>query len=126
VSAFFDTVGATPSHEQLPADVLAQLRQLLMQDLRSRASEHGRSVAKATAPTGAAVGHFEVAWQLAENVVVRSQDAVDDIEAALARLDEGTYGVCEQCAATIPPERLVDIPGARLCASCQGRRDAMR
>jgi hypothetical protein len=28
-------------------------------------------------PREPAVGHFEVAWQIAENVVVRSQDAVD-------------------------------------------------
>ena len=39
-----------------------------------------------------------------------------DVEHALKRLDEGTYGVCEACGEVISPERLDISPGARLCA----------
>src|SRR5439155_3533010 len=52
--------------------------------------------------------------------------AVDEIDAALAKIAEGTYGVCEQCGNTIPRERLRAIPFAALCVSCKsmglGRR----
>jgi DnaK suppressor protein len=113
VSTPFETVSATRPDEHLPADVLARLRQLLFHELRTEVS-------------GAAVGHFEVAWEIGEDGVAWSQETVEDIEDALARMDDGTYGVCEQCAASIPLERLVANPRARICASCQGRRDAMR
>lgn len=42
-----------------------------------------------------------------------------DIEAALARLDDGTYGVCTDCGNQIPPRRLEALPLAVLCVNCQ-------
>ena len=44
------------------------------------------------------------------------------IEAALARIDDGTYGVCERCGRAIEPERLEAIPYATLCIEDK-RRD---
>ncbi|MFZ6004275.1 MAG: TraR/DksA family transcriptional regulator [Actinomycetota bacterium] len=41
---------------------------------------------------------------------------LDDVEAALGRLDEGTYGVCEVCGAHIDDERLSRQPATRFCA----------
>lgn len=47
----------------------------------------------------------------------------EEVDAALARLDAGTYGICESCLAPIPGERLAAIPHARLCVGCpRGRR----
>lgn len=40
---------------------------------------------------------------------------LDEIEIALTRLDDGTYGTCEQCGAAIPDERLEAHPAARFC-----------
>lgn len=42
----------------------------------------------------------------------------DDITDALARLDAGTYGVCERCGQPISQERLEARPVARLCIRC--------
>ncbi len=42
-----------------------------------------------------------------------------DTEVSLARLDAGTYGVCEYCDQPIPPARLEAVPNARLCVSCK-------
>jgi len=44
-----------------------------------------------------------------------------DLEAALARLDEGTYGTCENCVRPIPVARLEVRPGARLCVACASK-----
>src|SRR5215470_7722958 len=43
------------------------------------------------------------------------------IQAALARIDAGTYGICETCGETISVARLTAMPMARLCISCQER-----
>jgi len=54
-----------------------------------------------------------------------TRTAVAAVEAALARLDAGTYGVCTACGRAIRPERLEALPTAALCIECQrtkGRR----
>lgn len=50
--------------------------------------------------------------------VVQVQEHLAEIRAALARLDEGTYGVCEQCGEPIGDERLQARPEARTCIRC--------
>jgi DnaK suppressor protein len=49
-------------------------------------------------------------------------------ERALAKLDEGTYGICDRCGATIPPGRLRAMPDSVLCLACAAgeRREAPR
>jgi RNA polymerase-binding protein DksA len=41
-----------------------------------------------------------------------------EIDAALSRIDDGTYGECEGCGEPIPGPRLVALPEARLCVAC--------
>jgi len=48
-------------------------------------------------------------------LVDQAQVHLDEIDAALARVDAGTYGRCEACGATIPAERLEARPTARTC-----------
>jgi RNA polymerase-binding transcription factor DksA len=56
----------------------------------------------------------------------QARGAVDEIDSALAKIDGGTYGICEQCGRSIPQERLRAIPFASLCVQCKsmglGRR----
>ena len=42
-----------------------------------------------------------------------------DIEAALERIDAGTYGQCTDCGVGIPPTRLNAYPTAKRCIDCQ-------
>lgn len=51
--------------------------------------------------------------------IKREVEELEDIEQALVRLNEHRYGVCIQCSALIPPERLFAHPTARRCISCQ-------
>jgi RNA polymerase-binding transcription factor DksA len=46
-----------------------------------------------------------------------------DVELALRRLDDGTYGTCEACGRPIDEERLEAIPAARLCRDDQQRAE---
>jgi DnaK suppressor protein len=45
-----------------------------------------------------------------------------DVERALAKFDDGTYGICDRCGATIPDERLEARPWSVLCVSCSALR----
>jgi DnaK suppressor protein len=43
------------------------------------------------------------------------REQLDAVEAALTKLDEGTYGLCERCQQPIPDARLEAMPASRFC-----------
>jgi DnaK suppressor protein len=49
----------------------------------------------------------------------QARAAVDEIDRALAKIDAGTYGVCERCGNPIPKARLKALPYAALCVACK-------
>jgi DnaK suppressor protein len=53
----------------------------------------------------------EMDWSLEEN----AEHILAEIETALARIEEGTYGTCVVCGEAIPEERLAAVPYATLC-----------
>jgi DnaK suppressor protein len=52
-------------------------------------------------------------------LITSTRQAVADTAHALRRIAEGSYGTCEGCGASIPPERLEILPHARFCVPCQ-------
>ena len=52
-----------------------------------------------------------------------ARDMLDQIERALSRIDDGTYGVCESCGQAIGKGRLQAFPRATLCVSCKEREE---
>jgi len=46
------------------------------------------------------------------------QESLDAVEAALTRMDEGTYGVCKGCGTAINPARLEAMPSSIRCIDC--------
>jgi RNA polymerase-binding transcription factor DksA len=51
----------------------------------------------------------------------RSRETIENIEAALGRIDDGVYGTCQSCDRPIPIEHLAAMPQSPLCASCSRR-----
>ena len=47
---------------------------------------------------------------------------IGDLDSALRKIDEGTYGICEVCGREIEPERLEAVPGTRTCIEHAGAR----
>lgn len=47
-----------------------------------------------------------------------AQHMVMHIDAALSRIDQGTYGICKACSEEIPEQRLQAVPYAELCIDC--------
>jgi DnaK suppressor protein len=85
---------------------------------------------------------FKQDYQPAVEVVERaSTDAADDLAAGLAeiesaelaqidealqRLEEGSYGECQDCGKAIPQKRLQFVPFALRCVECERRRETGR
>ncbi|WP_282947549.1 TraR/DksA family transcriptional regulator [Cellulomonas endometrii] len=49
------------------------------------------------------------------------RERIADVDAALDRLERGTYGTCTRCRRPIPADRLEALPTARTCVGCAGR-----
>ena len=49
-----------------------------------------------------------------------------EVDAAIAKLDAGTYGTCDDCGNAISPNRLEVLPYAVQCVECAGRRQPAR
>lgn len=64
---------------------------------------------------------FEREHELA--MTQNARDLLAQNEAALARIDAGTYGVCESCGQAIGKARLQAFPRATLCVSCKQREE---
>jgi len=51
--------------------------------------------------------------------LMESEEAtLENIEAALERIEDGTYGLCEECGVKIPRKRLDAIPYTSMCVKC--------
>jgi RNA polymerase-binding protein DksA len=61
----------------------------------------------------------ELEYTLEEN----SEHVLRDIDDALKRIEDGTYGTCTNCGKQIPEERLEARPWATLCIDCQRDRE---
>ena len=64
------------------------------------------------------------------DLAIRNMDSgsteLQEVRAALRRVRERTFGVCEQCEEDIHPKRLAAIPWASLCIVCQEAQDRNR
>ncbi len=51
------------------------------------------------------------------------REMVHELDEALNRMDEGTYGICESCKTPIAKARLKAVPYARMCVKCQQAKE---
>jgi DnaK suppressor protein len=74
------------------------------------------------------IDHATIRAQRDEQTVLANalRAHLDDLNAAIARRDNGTYGVCEDCRCEIPAERLQLFPAATRCVACQQRQEHRR
>lgn len=56
--------------------------------------------------------------EVLEEVGNLAVDEIRHIKAALQKIDDGTYGVCEKCGGKIAPKRLEALPYATACIAC--------
>jgi DnaK suppressor protein len=64
-------------------------------------------------------GTANVDRELDLHLSAQAHAAIEEIDAALVKISEGTYGYCESCGNPVPKARLEALPHARLCVSCK-------
>ncbi|WCK52443.1 TraR/DksA C4-type zinc finger protein [Aneurinibacillus sp. Ricciae_BoGa-3] len=116
--------------EQLKQELEQQKEQLVSSDLVSE-PDLNKSIIESTGELSSYDNHpadmgsevFERSLTVALNE--HEQKLLDDIEAALHRIEEGIYGKCLECGAQIPFERLQANPAAAYCIEHQEVHDRM-
>jgi RNA polymerase-binding protein DksA len=105
---------------------LEELRAATLERLSALQGEH-RAVVDASRDSNADDEHdpegATIAFERAQ-VDALARDAVErlaSVDAALARLDDGTYGICTQCGRPIAAARLDARPTATTCVGCAAR-----
>lgn len=106
---------------------LEHYRTVLMEQLRQQAETVRGNQSDALEMAAADDGVKDVADQSVKDVSQeieyrlseRASQVVADIDQALLRIDEGSYGVCGRCGKDIPERRLDAVPTARYDAECQ-------
>ena len=61
--------------------------------------------------------------ELTLSLLGSDKDTLDQIEAAIQRIDDGSYGECETCGEQIPKSRLEAIPYAAQCVRCASQQE---
>ena len=88
----------------------------------SPAPGHGEAYSFDPADAGANLSETD----RTEAVLHSAQRHRGKVEAALRRVNEGTYGLCVDCAKPVPEGRLEARPDAARCVACQARHDRLR
>lgn len=109
VDSAHDTLRTAPRHDRA---VTRPTRERLLQQRQTR-------VEQLAAIEAAAAQYGGDEPTLAQLAALRL--SLEEIDAALARLDHGAYGVCQHCWTPIAAERLEILPHARFCVRCQRR-----
>ena len=129
-----------PRKVKLPKEQAAKYRRLLM-DLRdhlidevnflssdnlkrSQRDASGELSGYSTHMADAGTDNFDREFAL--SLVSNEQEALYEIEEAMKRLEQSTFGLCEICEKPIRKERLEAVPFARLCVRCQSQVEKNR
>jgi RNA polymerase-binding protein DksA len=121
---------------RLSKSQLKHYRQLLITErakfageIRSIAQETSKSPREASGDLSAYTVHMAdmaadtYERELSMNIVSSEQEILYQIDDALKRLDDGTFGTCQQCGAEITVSRLRAVPYASLCITCQRAKE---
>jgi DnaK suppressor protein len=111
----------TPYRERLLA-----LRARLQGDMTQMADnalnkDHDRTTSMPNHMAELGSGNFD--QELTLSLLGSEKGAFDQIEAALSRIEDGSFGQCEQCGVKIPKSRLDAIPYAAWCVQCASQRE---
>jgi DnaK suppressor protein len=110
----------------LHRDRLLALRARLLGDMTQMEDnalnkDHSRTTSMPT--NMAELGSDNSEQELTLSLLGCDKNALDQIEAAIQRIEDGSYGRCEECDGKIPKSRLDAIPYAALCVQCASQQE---
>lgn len=71
----------------------------------------------------AELGSGDFDQELTLSLLGSEKDALDQIDEALERVEDGSFGQCEECGVKIPEPRLEALPYAALCVQCASQQE---
>jgi DnaK suppressor protein len=83
--------------------------------------DHSQSTGMPTDMADVGSDNFE--RELTLDLLGGEKDVLDQIDGALRRIEDGSFGQCEQCGMKIPKARLEAIPYSALCVQCASQRE---
>lgn len=95
----------------------------LEDEARRKGKEAGELSAVPYHPADRATDSFEQSLSLA--LLENESSAMREIDLALERMDDGTYGSCEECGDAIGKARLRALPQATLCRTCKSLEESL-
>jgi len=98
---------------------LTERRETLMRTWRQTSDEE-RQISGAVETDWTDIASDNEAAKVLHVLSDKERREFEEIEAALARLADGTYGLCIRCGRAIGRQRLMAIPEASLCLECSG------
>jgi len=105
-------------------DTLLQLRARLLGDMNQMADTALKDTDTVRMPSDMAdVGTDAFEQQLTLDLLGNEKEVLEQIEAALDRIADGSYGKCEGCGRGIAKARLDAIPYAALCVKCASQAE---
>jgi DnaK suppressor protein len=112
-------------------ELLLEKRQAVVEALDYLHKENPRSLEEETGElvSGSADQHMaDTATETVDREIDYTLEETDGrllaaIDAALGRIENGTYGICVNCGAQIAPERLEAMPWATLCIDCKRKEE---
>jgi len=107
-------MGLTKRQEDALREALFSERATLLRTIKQGKSQIGKRDGD-TADISSFDRDADLLWELEEH----ESDRLLEIDDALERIRNRTYGICEKCGAAILHKRLAAIPTARLCVDCQ-------
>ncbi|MEV4100441.1 TraR/DksA C4-type zinc finger protein [Nonomuraea sp. NPDC049649] len=124
-------VTQTPTPSMWSEEELAEVRGRLkaeVDELNAAIARHEDEIASGDVTQGAGDDPADAGAKTYERereiaLTLNARDLVAQNERAIARIDAGTYGVCESCHKPIGKERLQAFPRATLCVTCKQREE---
>jgi DnaK suppressor protein len=107
-------------HQRLKDEREKLVRQLE----QNRASAPAVGEAKEGSPYGKKEEGASEAFELEKRLALekRLMGTLAEVEHALQKFEEGTYGVCDTCGQSVEVERLEVLPQANLCLNCKAQQ----
>jgi DnaK suppressor protein len=105
-------------------DNLLALRARLLGDVNQMADAALKDSNAVRMPSEMAdIGTEAYEQELTLDLLCNEKEVLEQIEAALERIADGSYGRCEACGKSIPKARLDAIPYAALCVKCASQQE---
>jgi len=122
--------GLTPAELRMFRQVLVHRRAILKGDVNTLEAEglrkdQGGMGELSTMPIHLAdLGSDAFEQEMTLGLMESESDELQEIEEALERIEDGTFGVCETCVKPIPKLRLKAIPYTRHCIPCKKKEES--